>query len=88
MAAGITSVIRYHQIFSFKLVTIPIHLHEKHASDPAIDLDGGDTVDEGTNEVMAATRNAVDVDVSRDTAHVGIGPDSSYVEILRSGLER
>lgn len=63
-----------------------MHVHKEDATDAAVDLDGRDAVDEGGNKVAAATGNTANVQISGAASLVGVGPDGSYVEVLRSRL--
>ena len=47
---------------------------------------GGDAVDEGGDEVAAATGDTTDVQVAGAATLVSVGPDGTDVEVLRSRL--
>ena len=63
-----------------------MHVHEEDAANAAVDLNGGDAVDEGGDEVAAATGDTTDVQVAGAATLVGVGPDGTDVEVLRSRL--
>ena len=63
-----------------------LYVHEEDAANAAVDLNGGDTVDEGGDEVAAATGDTTDVQVAGAATLVSVGPDGTDVEVLRSRL--
>lgn len=62
-------------------------LHEEDATNSAVDLDRRDTIDEGCDKPTASTRDGADIEESRISTHVGVGPHGANVEVLRGGLE-